>query len=133
MTAPFDNERADQFAERMTTVLNHAALGLMTSVGHRTGLFDVMRDASPTSSGELATRAGLDERYVREWLGAMTTAGVVDYEPEGSRYRLPAEHAAALTRAARPGNLATTFQWIPLLGAVEDEIVHCFEQGGGVP
>ncbi|MEN8160576.1 MAG: class I SAM-dependent methyltransferase, partial [Myxococcota bacterium] len=62
-----------------------------------------------------------------------TTAGVIEYEPEGSRYHLPAEHAAALTRAARPGNLATTFQWIPLLGAVEDEIVRCFEQGGGVP
>jgi SAM-dependent methyltransferase len=38
-----------------------------------------------------------------------------------------------LTRAARPHNLAATFQWIPLLGAVEDEIVHCFAHGGGVP
>ncbi len=133
MTPSFDERRAERFADHMTTVLNHAALGLMTSVGHRTGLFDVMRDAAPSTSGELAEQAGLDERYVREWLGAMTTAGVVEYEPGADRYRLPAEHAAALTRAARPGNLATTFQWIPLLGSVEDEIVRCFEQGGGVP
>jgi hypothetical protein len=47
MTETFDSQRAEQFADRMTTVLNHAALGLMTSVGHRTGLFDVMRDAPP--------------------------------------------------------------------------------------
>jgi 2-polyprenyl-3-methyl-5-hydroxy-6-metoxy-1,4-benzoquinol methylase len=133
MTETFDSQRAEQFADRMTTVLNHAALGLMTSVGHRTGLFDVMRDAPPSSSAELARQAGLDERYVREWLGAMTTAGVVEVDGAGDRYHLPAEHAAALTRAARPGNLATTFQWIPLLASVEDEIVRCFEQGGGVP
>jgi SAM-dependent methyltransferase len=133
MTTPFDGERAERFAERMTTVLNHAALGLMTSVGHRTGLFDVMRGLAPVTSAELARQAGLDERYVREWLGAMTTAGVVEHDPAERTFVLPPEHAAALTRAARPGNLATTFQWIPLLGSVEDAIVRCFAHGGGVP
>jgi SAM-dependent methyltransferase len=133
MTTGFDTGRAERFAEKMTTALNHAALGLMTSVGHRTGLFDVMRRLPPVTSTELARQAGLDERYVREWLGAMATAGVVEHDPAAGSFVLPAEHAAALTRAARPGNLATTFQWIPLLGSVEDEIVHCFEQGGGVP
>jgi 2-polyprenyl-3-methyl-5-hydroxy-6-metoxy-1,4-benzoquinol methylase len=133
MSEAFDTGRAEQFADKMTTVLNHAALGLMTSVGHRTGLFDVMSDAAPRTSEELASQAGLNERYVREWLGAMTTAGVVELDTSGSRYHLPAEHAAALTRAARPGNIATTFQWIPVLAGVEDEIVRCFEQGGGVP
>ena len=63
----------------------------------------------------------------------MTTAGVVEHDPAGQTFSLPAEHAAALTRASSPGNVATTFQWIPLLGSVEDEVVRCFERGGGVP
>jgi SAM-dependent methyltransferase len=133
MSGSFDAARAERFAARMVGALNGAATALMTSVGHRTGLFDVLRDRPPASAAEIAERAGLAERYVREWLCAMTTAGVVEHDPESAAFSLPAEHAAVLTRAARPNNLAVTSQWIPLLGAVEDEIVHCFTNGGGVP
>jgi SAM-dependent methyltransferase len=105
----------------------------MTSVGHRTGLFDVLRGLAPALPAEVAKRAGLSERYVREWLLAMASAGVVEHDPAAGSFVLPAEHAAVLTRAARPNNLAAAFQWIPLLGALEDELVNCFERGGGVP
>ncbi len=105
----------------------------MTSVGHRTGLLDAMRHQPPMTSGELAARAGLNERYVREWLGAMVTSRVVEVEPSTGRFSLPPEHAAFLTRAAAADNLAIFTQYIPLLGSVEDEIVECFHRGGGVP
>jgi len=42
----------------------------------------------------------VDERYVREWLGAMVTAGVVEVDPSSGEYLLPAEHAACLTRSS---------------------------------
>jgi len=133
MEAGFDFARAERFSGKLMAALDGAALGLLTSVGHRTGLFDVMRGLAPATPAEVAKRAGLVERYVREWCAALAAAGVLEHDPESGRFALPAEHAAALTRAARPGNLAVAFQWIPLLGAVEDEIVNCFERGGGVP
>jgi SAM-dependent methyltransferase len=133
MDTGFDSTRADRFADRMRGALNGAALGLMTSVGHRTGLFDVMRDLAPSDSAHIARHAGLAERYVREWLGAMTSAGVLEHDPAAGTFHLPREHASVLTRSARPNNLAVNFQWIPLLGAVEDEIVKCFERDGRVP
>jgi SAM-dependent methyltransferase len=133
METSFDAARAERFAAKLTGALDAAALALMTSVGHRTGLFDVMRGRAPAAAAEVAREAGLADRYVREWLHAMTAAGVVEHDPASGRFVLPAEHAAVLTRAARPNNLAATFQWIPLLGSVEDEIVQCFAQGGGVP
>ena len=133
MTLEFDNARAEAFGEKMVGVLNGAATALMISVGHRTGLFDVMASMPPGDSAAIANQAGLDERYVREWLGAMVTGGVVDHDPARGEYWLPREHAASLTREARPNNIAATCQWIPVLGSVEDEIVACFEQGGGVP
>jgi SAM-dependent methyltransferase len=133
MDGGFDAARAERFAAQMVGALNGAALALMTSVGHRTGLFDVLRDRPPASAVEIAAQAGLDERYVREWLGAMTVAGIVEHDAAGATFRLPPEHAAVLTRAARPNNVAAVFQWIPLLGSVEDEIVRCFAHGGGVP
>jgi len=128
-----DAGKAAAFRARIVEVLNGGALALMLSIGHRTGLFDVMARLPAATSAAIAVRAGLDERYVREWLGALVTGGIVEYEAERNLFRLPPEHAAALTRDAPEGNLAVTAQWIPLLGAVEDEIVRCFERGGGVP
>ena len=133
METQLDAARAERFAVRLNGALDAAALALMISVGHRTGLFDVMRDLAPAGAAAIARQAGLAERYVREWLHAMTTAGVVEHDAAADTFVLPAEHAASLTRAARPHNLAATFQWIPLLGSVEDEIVKCFARGGGVP
>jgi ubiquinone/menaquinone biosynthesis C-methylase UbiE len=105
----------------------------MASIGHRTGLFDRLSELPPATSEEIAARAELNERYVREWLGAMVTAGVVEVDPETARYTLPAEHAAYLTRAAAADNIAVFSQWIAVFAGVEDDVVECFKRGGGVP
>jgi len=121
------------FAERLLRALNDGALCLMVSIGHRTALFDTMSRLAPATSDEIAAEAGLQPRYVREWLGAMVTGRVVEYDPETGRYRLPAEHAASLTRAAAADNMAVFAQYIGELGRVEGDIVECFRKGGGVP
>ncbi|HVP27621.1 MAG TPA: class I SAM-dependent methyltransferase [Myxococcota bacterium] len=131
--AMLDEAKTAAFMARLVDVLNGGALSLMISIGHRTGLFDVMARLAPSSSDTIAARAGLSERYVREWLGALVTGGIVEYEPAARVYRLPPEHAAALARDARGANLAGTAQCISLLGAVEDEVVGCFERGDGIP
>jgi 2-polyprenyl-3-methyl-5-hydroxy-6-metoxy-1,4-benzoquinol methylase len=104
----------------------------MTSLGHRTGLWDALAELDPATSHEIAQAAGLQERYVREWLGAMVAGGIVEYDPATATYHLPAEHAACLTRAASPNNIAATAQWLPVLAGVEDHIVERFTAGGGV-
>jgi len=133
MTATYDDARAANFGQRMLEVLNHAALALMTSLGHRTGLFDVMSRMPPASSGKIAMASRLSERYVREWLGAMVTAGVVEYYPQHKTYHLPAEHAASLTRQSNPANLAATAQWIGVLAGAEEDVLEAFHHGKGVP
>lgn len=129
----FDTARAETFAERLLTALNNGALCLMVSVGHRTGLFDKMSQSRPGTSAEIATDSGLNERYVREWLGAMVTAGVIEFDPATKHYSLPPEHAAFITRAAAADNMAVFAQYIGELGSVESDIVGCFKKGGGVP
>ena len=133
MSTTIDTARADAFADRLMGTINAGALTLMISVGHRTGLFDTLSGAGALTSAELAEANGSDERYVREWLGAMTTGRIVELDPTTGRYLLPAEHAAFLTRAASPDNIAVTAQYIAVLGAVEDDIVRSFAEGGGVP
>jgi 2-polyprenyl-3-methyl-5-hydroxy-6-metoxy-1,4-benzoquinol methylase len=129
----FDVEKAEKFGSQILNVLNNGALCLMLSIGHRTGLFDVLSTLPPSTSQEIAAAAHLNERYVREWLGAMVTAGVVEAIPATGQFRLPPEHASCLTRAAAADNMAVFSQYISVLGSVEDAILECFKQGGGVP
>ncbi|UCD50801.1 MAG: methyltransferase domain-containing protein [Phycisphaerales bacterium] len=131
--AKIDRERAEAFGDRMLEILNAGAVGVMISIGHRTGLFDTMRELTPSTSAEIAAAAGLNERYVREWLGAMLTGGIVECDEEGRRFCLPAEYAMWLTRKATPNNVAVFAQYIGQFGAVEDQIIDCFHNGGGVP
>jgi hypothetical protein len=68
--ATYDAAKARAFAERLLNTLNQGALCLMISVGHRVGLFDVLRNLPPATSAEITAKADLNERYVRDWLGA---------------------------------------------------------------
>lgn len=128
-----DPAKAEAFAGKLLTTLNDGALCLMISLGHRTGLFDAMSKLPPSTSLEIAQATGLNERYVREWLGALVTGRVVDTDADGKKFTLPAEHAAYLTRAAKADNMAVFAQYIGALGGVEAEILECFKNGGGVP
>ena len=128
-----DSTRLEAFGQQMSEVLNHGTLALLTSIGHQVGLYDVLAELPPATSHEIAGAAGLQERYVREWLGAMTVAGIVEYDARDRSYWLPREHAAFLTRASGPDNLAAATQFVSMLAGVESSVVECFRRGGGVP
>src|SRR6516165_9375117 len=124
--AELDQAKVDAFTQAMTGLLNGGTLALMTSIGHQTGLFETLATLPPSTSRQIADVAGLNERYVREWLNTMATGKIVTYAPENGTYALPAEHAAVLTKAAGPGNMAAFARIIPILSKVEPGIVDSF-------
>ena len=132
MSTVLDTTRTQAFAEQALGIVNGGFLSLMLSVGHRTGLLDTLATLEPATSDRIAAAAGLNERYVREWLGAMVTGRIIEYDPATRTYWLPREHAASLTRAAGPDNLAELAQIVAMLGQVEGAIVDVFRKGGGV-
>jgi SAM-dependent methyltransferase len=121
------------FSDRLVDMINSAAVVQMISVGHRTGLFDAMAGFPPSTSRQIADSIGLNERYVREWLGTMVTGRVIAHDPQAGTFWLPDDHASVLSRAASPDAMGHVAQFLPLLARVEDEIVECFRNGGGVP
>lgn len=125
-------ETVEEFSERITSAIDSAGLVLLMSLGHQTGLFDTLAKLPSATSAEIAEAAGLDERYVREWLGGVAAARVVDYDAESSTYRLPAHRAKVLTRAGGLNNLARLSQYVPLMCEVEQKILGCFRDGGGL-
>lgn len=128
-----DKTRAKAFMGTMVGLMNGGSLALMCSVGHRTGLFDTMAGLPPSTSSQIADAAGLNERYVREWLAAMAAGFIVDYDPVNETFQLPDEHRTLVTRAGGPLNIANTLQYIALMGRVEDDVVEAFSTGEGVP
>ena len=126
-----DEQAVEEFAGRLFELFTGGMLTYLIDIGRRTGLFTAAA-AGPATSVDLAERAGLDERYVREWLGAMATSGIVEYESSTGHYWLPTEHAACLTG---PGvqNLTPVGHLTTLLGQHVAAVASAFRTGGGVP
>jgi SAM-dependent methyltransferase len=127
-----DAEATKAFGSRVMGIVNHSAIGLLLSIGHQTGLFDTMATLPGATSADIASAAGLNERYVREWLGGMVSADIVEYEPRSKTYTVPAYHLPALTRAGGQNNVAKMTQHIAQLSEVEQDIIGCFRNGGGL-
>jgi SAM-dependent methyltransferase len=127
-----DENRATEFTGRVLADSAAAATIVLAALGDRTGLFKDLAKAGPATSGELASRAGLCERYVREWLGGMFAAGYLDYDETQQRYALPAEHVPTL--AAEPGPAFFGGVHQELIGAIQryDQVAEAFRRGGGV-
>ncbi|MGO4445973.1 class I SAM-dependent methyltransferase [Mycobacterium sp. 2YAF39] len=125
-------DTTEEFAARIVGAIDSASLAILLSIGHQTALWDTLAERAPSTSAQIAEATGLNERYVREWLGGVVAARVVDYHPTAQTYSLPPHRAAVLTRAAGPDNLARVAQFIPLLAEVEQKVIDRFRTGGGL-
>ncbi|MGK2869692.1 MAG: class I SAM-dependent methyltransferase [Mycobacterium sp.] len=125
-------ETTEEFAGRLVGAIDAASTVILLSIGHQTKLFDTLASLPAATSAQIADAAGLNERYVREWLGGVAAGQIVDYDAAAQTYSLAPERAAALTRAAGPDNLARVAQFIPLLAEVEQKVINCFHHGGGL-
>ena len=119
----------EEVAGRVIGILNDGAICLLASLGHELGIFETLAGLPPATSAQVADAAGLDERYVREWLGGMVTAGFVEYDPDGRAYHLCPDHAPFLTGAG-PDNLTRTMRFVSLMGLVQPKVVEAFRHGG---
>jgi Methyltransferase domain len=126
-----DPAPAQPFPAKLLGIYTGAVLTKLIDVGYQTGLFEASRRGA-ASSDELAERAGLNERYVREWLGAMTTGGIYTYDARTQRDTLPDEHAVALTGSSA-SNLCPTSRIVNHFGSHLPALVRCFCAGGGIP
>jgi len=131
ITALQDPAAAETFAEEVSAIVNHGAIAVMMSIGHRLGLFEMLAGRARSTSEELSAEAGLAERYVREWLAVMVTGGILRYDAATARYRLPPEHAACLVKGAPLGNIAVFAQHVALLGQMQETALTLFETGEG--
>jgi len=131
ITPALDPTALEAFGNRLVGSYVGAATTLMIALGQETGLFGAAA-AGPATSEELADRAGLSERHVREWLGSVTTAGIFRYDPADRRYHLPVEHATLLTGETAMNQAVLAPMFVQLTRHVP-AVGERFRTGGGIP
>ena len=129
---PVDRAKLEAFAQKAIADVGSTLTTLMCSLGDRLGLFKDLATRGPATSAELATRCGLQERYVREWVSQMAAGGYLEYDPENSRFTLPAEHAPVLAHEAGPMFLGGLYHFLPALVVPLERLIQAFRDGGGV-
>jgi SAM-dependent methyltransferase len=132
-TATVDQEKLHAFVGKVLNDTSGMTTTILAALGDRLGLFKTLAAHGPATSAELAKAAGITERYAREWLGGMTTAGYLNYDPATGRFTLPADHEPVLAQEAGPMFFGGAHQMLLGTLGVLDQLTKAFREGSGVP
>ncbi|HEY2766684.1 MAG TPA: methyltransferase domain-containing protein [Solirubrobacteraceae bacterium] len=130
--AQLDQEKLQAFVERIVLDVGTAMRGGLLFIGDRLGIFAALAQSGPVTAAELSRRTDLDERYLREWLGAMATAEYLEHDKEGDTYFLAPEHALPLADEEFPFFTGGLLQMIVPTVTVAPRVAEAFKTGGGV-
>ncbi len=122
----------EEFAGQVVTDVAATMSGVMTSIGHKLGLYAAMAHAGPLTPTELAAKTSLTERYLREWLNNQTAGGYVIYDPATASYTLPDAHVPVLADPDSPVFLVPALEVAASLWLDEDQITDVFRSGEGI-
>ncbi len=127
-----DWKQAKDFLFQVSSDIGAAMFGALNYIGDRLGVFKALADSGPVTSAELAAKTGLNERYLREWLSAMTAATYIDYDAATAKYSMTPEHALVLAREESPFFLGGFLEMILPNVSVTPKVMEAFKKGGGV-
>jgi SAM-dependent methyltransferase len=132
-----ETERRDALVGRLFAGLLGTMDLLHIYLGDRLGLYRALSEGGPATSVELAARAGIHERYAREWLeqqavSALLTVDDVALDPSSRRYALPSGHDEVLLDRDSLSYLAYVGRFAACLGAALPGVLDAFRTGGGV-
>lgn len=128
-----DQAKADAFVGKVLSDTAGLAVTVMSSIGDRLGLFKNLAEQGSATSEELAERAHVNERYAREWLSAMASAGYLEYDPASRRFTLPPEHVPVLAQEGGPVFFGGVQEEMVGLSGPINQLMQAFRDGGGVP
>src|SRR5690242_14842268 len=118
-----DAARQEEFVGKVVQQISGTMTTLLGAIGDRLGLYKNLAEQGAATSAELASRTKLNERYLREWLGGMATAGYLDYDASSQRFSLPAEHAPVLAQENGPFFVGGMYQMLPAFTSVFDGVL----------
>lgn len=128
-----EQAEVELFLNKVVADTSGLAVTVMAALGDRLGLFKDFAANGPAVSSEFAKRTGIHERYAREWLAGMTSAGYLEYDPVSQLFSLPPAHEPVLAQEGGPFFFGGTHQM--LLGMLKtlELLEKAFQTGNGIP
>src|SRR5438270_6875809 len=88
-----DDAKLHQFMGQMLSDLGGAASVALVRIGDALGLYKTLHEHGPMTVAEFAAAAGVNQRYLREWLSHQAASNYVSYDPATEKFTLPPEQA----------------------------------------
>jgi 2-polyprenyl-3-methyl-5-hydroxy-6-metoxy-1,4-benzoquinol methylase len=134
LNAPvLDPAKAQHLAMKIVNDYTSVIMGTLVVIGDRLGFYDVLDAGGPLTSDAFAARAGINERYAKEWLSAMASYGYVSFDNADKTFSLSPEQAFCLVNRDSPLYLLAVYGCAPDYWRNVDVLSHAFQHGGGVP
>jgi SAM-dependent methyltransferase len=127
-----DEARLNQFIDRMLGDLGGALSVPLVRIGDRLGLYRILHEAGPMTPGDLAAKAGIAERYAREWLSQQAASGYLDFQAASGQFALPPEQAMVFARPDSPVYLQGAFDLAAAMMENQALVEPAFRTGRGV-
>ncbi|MFP3943543.1 MAG: class I SAM-dependent methyltransferase [Alphaproteobacteria bacterium] len=129
----FDQSKFEELQGKVMADVGGAMGVLMSYIGDQTGVYRALEENGPCSHETLAEKAGVDARYLREWLSANAAAGYIEYDPDTDHFSMTPEQAAIFAHEGEPTCMQGFFQAVVSQYVTPDTAVDVFRSGRGRP
>ena len=133
MTEAIDETRLNDLFGKVIGDVAGALSLFMAYLGDQAGVFSALDGAGKLTLADLAAKTGLNEKYLREWLGSVSAAGYVTFDPQDETFSLTPEQALVFTREGQPACMQGFFQLIVAQFAGHEKATETFRTGQGRP
>jgi SAM-dependent methyltransferase len=127
-----DEAKLNEFVGKILNDLGGALSIPMVRMGDRLGLYKALKESGPMTSGELAAKCGVAERYAREWLSHHAASGYLEYDSASVKFTLPEEQAMVFADPDSPVYLQGGFDVAVVMMENEGLVEPAFRSGKGV-
>ncbi|HVN02689.1 MAG TPA: class I SAM-dependent methyltransferase [Caulobacteraceae bacterium] len=127
-----DPGKLEAFTGKMAGDIGAAMAASLAVLGDHLGLYKALAEAGPSTSAELAVKAGVNERNLREWLSAQAASGYVDYDDATGKFLLNDEQRVVFADEENPAFMAGGFDVIAAMFLDEPKVAQAFRSGAGV-
>ena len=126
-----DEQRLNAFLGKAVVDLGAAVSAVLVSIGDELGLYKALA-AAPLTAGELAAKAGVNERYASEWLANQAAGGYIEYDAATRRFSLTPEQALCLADPNGPVDVPGAYSIVRDLFHIRDRAIDNFRTGQGM-
>lgn len=126
-----DEDKLQAFAAKVMGDITGAMTVLLGFLGDQTGVYRAMAVHGPATVKTLAEKAGVDERYLLEWLSAQAAAGYVNYDSTAETFSVTPEQAVVLSAEGHPACMHGMIQQLTAQFTTHEKAVQTFRSGEG--